>query len=117
RDATSPVANDQIPRLLPTVGLAEEEHDLGSTSNGQRDRRLKGAARIEAGPDPSREPMSRRERRRMIRRPVASEKLRPVGGPGRLGPAEVGKRDASAELAPRRVTREHRTRLPVDLGD
>ena len=53
----------------------------------------------------------------MIRRPVASEKFRPVGGPCRLGPSEVGKRDASAELAPPRVAREHRAGLPVDLGD
>ena len=52
----------------------------------------------------------------MIRRAVTPEKFRPVGGPRRLDPPEIGKGDVSAEVAPPRVAREHRTRRAVDLG-
>ena len=53
----------------------------------------------------------------MIRRAVAAEELRPVGGPRRLPAAEVGEGDARAELASPRVAREHRAGLGIDLGD
>src|SRR5258705_1440303 len=72
---------------------------------------------METGAAPPGEPMGYRARPGMTQRAVASEKPPPVGGPRRLGPAEIGKSDARAELAPPRVTREQRARLLVDLGD
>src|SRR3972149_4337025 len=72
----APRARDPPPRPRPGGGQAEEEHDLRAFSGAQLDHRLKGAAWVEAGADPSREPAGSLERRR---------------GGGRPGPpAELG---------------------------
>ena len=111
------IAAEQGAGLAGGGGLAQEEPDLLAPARRDLDQRLKRRARIQAGPDPSGGPVPALQQRGMIEAPVATEHLGPVTGPCRLAPAEVGERDAVAEVAVPGVPRQQRPRIRVDLGD
>ncbi len=93
------IARDQARAPRRVAGLAEQEHDLDARARRELDRRSaarrRDRGRRRLGRDSG---APRRERRGPFERAVAAEELRPVAGPRRLPPREVGERDASREL-------------------
>ena len=110
------MAQDQLRGRLAGRRLAEDDHDLGALAGGELDGRLQGAARVESGTGPSREPVVPPQRRGMLCGPVAPQEFRAVGRPGRLPPAQIGKGHASPEIEAPRVAGEHGACVHIDLG-
>ena len=110
-----PVASDQGLRIGRGRRLAEEEDELHRLPRLELDRRLQGAAGVEAGAHPLRERRVPGQRGGMVERAVTPQKLSPVAGPCDLPSAEVRERDVGTERDAPRVAREHRARFRIDL--
>ena len=111
------IAREQRARFVNGRGLTEKEHDLLARAGRHLDHGLERGARVEAGPDRSGRAAPPLQERGMIECPVAAQDLRPVPGPRGLASAQIGERDAVAEVDVPDVARQHRPRVPIDLGD